>query len=551
MLCKNFIPPTAIPTPLTFDGYIQSLPSWEQSLLTQATLLDTPHNIITELNSGPFNIGSDGSVIAQSASFGYVLAGHTKRRLIRGRGPAPGSRPQSFRAEAYGALAARRMLLQIATFTNTPLTSTFTHHIDNQSVISRDRKETQRTFHIPNSTLAPDWDVLSTLNSTNDSLPPNTTKWIRGHQDAKKDRRLLSHPAQLNCEADDEASNFQTEHPTPQPSAPLIPNTHAQLQIAGETINSYYKTRIREAATLPTYFAYLETKYDWTPTTRRAIDWSSYKQIIRKFRPQQITLVKHLHEIAPTGIIAHRNNHHHPASCPACECTDETNNHVLQCPSTTRSTWRSTVIRKVTNATTNSATDPNMSDILRDGLTRWLRCLPPPTTAHYPATYHLLINSQNQIGWDHLFRGRWSSEWKNCHRHYATRMSLTGKHSDSTRWVRNIGQLLIAQWFELWTTRNLERHGKDHQEQEAKRRQFLTSQLEELYSYRDEMLPLHRHILMQDSQTHLTQRPNLDGLETWLHTFGPAIHSSIKQAKAQAAARLALPPPQHYPRNPP
>jgi hypothetical protein len=120
-------------------------------------------------------------------------------------------------------------------------------------------------------------------------------------------------------------------------------------------------------------------------------------------------------------------------------------------------------------------------------------------------------------------------------------MSLAAKYSDGTRWVRNLGRMLIDQWFELWQLRNTERHGKDIEEQRIKRREFLQSQLEELYSYRDAMLPVHRHILMQDPLTHITNRPNLDGLETWIHTFGPAIHSSIQQAKAQAAALPAEP----------
>jgi hypothetical protein len=74
-----------------FPAYLNSLPQWERELLTHVTLLDNPTDIIADLNAGSFTIGSDGSVIADSASFGYVLSGPTKRRLIRGHGPAPAS----------------------------------------------------------------------------------------------------------------------------------------------------------------------------------------------------------------------------------------------------------------------------------------------------------------------------------------------------------------------------------------------------------------------------------------------------------------------------
>jgi hypothetical protein len=386
------------------------------------------------------------------------------------------------------------MLIQLSKYTGIPITSSFTHYLDNQSVIRRDRKEVQRKYHIPNTTLSPDWDVIRTLADTNTHLPPNTTKWVKGHQDLKRDHQLLPLPAQLNCEADDEAGQFQLYENDTRPTAPLLPNTHAQLIIDGETVNSYYKTRIREAATLPHYFAYLENKFEWTTHTRTSVDWSTYKQIIRKFKPQHITLVKHLHAIAPTGHIAHRHNHHYPSSCPVCDDPDETNDHVLRCPAITRARWRSTLTSKVAAATNTSSTDPMMSDILRDGITRWLRQLPTLSTAHYPIAYHPLINSQNQIGWDHLFRGRWSTEWSKCHRRFASRMSLAPKFSDGSRWVRILGRLLLKQWFELWTIRNLERHGKDLQEQQHIRREFLQSQLEELYNYRDAMLPVHRQL---------------------------------------------------------
>jgi hypothetical protein len=315
----------------------------------------------------------------------------------------------------------------------------------------------------------------------------------------------------------------------------MFPTTHAQLIIQGDTINSYYKTRIREAVFLPPYFLYLEKKFDWTPDIRQEVDWSVYKQIIRKFRTQQNTLVKHLHEIAPTGDIAHRNNHHHPHSCPACDSAYETNDHVLRCPARSRSTWRTKVLTQFTPTTTTSSHDPILLDILRDGTTRWLQQLPMIEPADYPASYHALIRSQSSIGWSHLFRGRWSILWRQHHTEYVTRQAVTGTTSDSSHWLRILGIKLLQAWFDLWKIRNTERHGKDEQEQKEIRRRFLVSQLTELYALRNHVLPAHRHLFMTDVTTHLSQRPNQDGLENWIHTFGAAIRSSVQQANARDA----------------
>jgi hypothetical protein len=535
---RNFTPPTPISLDphITFQSSINTLPLWERELLTNVILLDTPIHIVEQLNSGPFHIGSDGSVIANSASFGYVFSSHSKQRLLRGRGPAPGSRPQSFRAEAYGALAARRMLIHLAKYTGTPLRSPFNHYIDNKSVISRQRKAKQQKYPIPNHTLAPDWDVISMLTSSNNELPPNETHWVKGHQDLEKDYDLLSLPAQLNCDADFEAGQFQQHNAANRPNAPMLPNTHAQLMISGESIHSHYKSRIREAATVPNYFNYLEGKFDWSTATRTTIDWGAYKQIIRQFHNRQVTLVKHLHEMAPSGHISHRNNHHYPQSCPSCTCDDETNNHILCCPADSRKEWRSKLLRQISISMPSTTNDPHLADILRDGLTRWFRHLPDITADQYPTQYHNLITTQNNIGWSHLFRGRWSIEWQLQHKEYALRTNLEGKEADSSRWLRKIGRIILTSWFELWTLRNLERHGKDEAEQKAKRAAFLHSQLSELYDLQTKMIPSHRVMFSADLQTHILQKPNLDGIENWIHTFGPAIHSSIKQAIAQSAA---------------
>jgi hypothetical protein len=523
-----------------FTAFTASLDKWERDMLSSVTLLDDPSLIMHELNEGPFNVGSDGSVIGEKAAFGYVVSSIHKRRLIRGKGCAPGSRPQSFRAEAYGAVAVRRMLLRLGQYTGVPLTSSYRHHIDNKAVIQRSVKADKYKYHIPNTTLSPDWDIISMMATSNHELPQNALCWIKGHQDKESPRESLSHPAQLNCEADDEAGVYQANN-APRTNVPMFPTTHAQLIIQGATVNSYYKSRIREAATLPTYFAYLESKYHWSSATRQEIDWSNYKQTVRLFRDSHTIMVKHVHEIAPSGHISHRNNHHYPQNCPSCDCVDETNAHVIICPAASRAAWRQKLLTQMERTTSSTKSDPFLADILRDGLQRWFNDLPPIPLASYPYRYRALIASQNSIGWSHLFRARWSSQWKLAHQDYAERISLTEENSDGARWVRTLGRQLIQAWLDLWKIRNTERHGKDEAEQNEKRKTHLVSQLEELYSYKPAVLPTHRHMFLADVATHLEQRPHLDGLEDWIHTFGPAIHSSMKQARTREILEAILP----------
>jgi hypothetical protein len=249
---------------------------------------------------------------------------------------------------------------------------------------------------------------------------------------------------------------------------------------------------------------------------------------IRSLSSHHSTLVKHLHKIAPTGEIAHRNNHHYSSKCPSCDCENETNDHVLLCPAASRKQWRQTSRAKlILYIDQTLSSDPVLCDILRDGVLRWESHLPSPDPSSYPALYRPLIISQNQIGWDHLFRARWSRQWQHLHRSYAQRASLSEKHSDGLSWVRKIGQKMLHSWLDLWKLRNQERHGADQREQKEKRIPFIRSQSEELYSFRDATMPTDRHMFHTDVDAHFARHPNLDHLEDWR----PAIMSSVKQAR--------------------
>ena len=137
---------------------------------------------------------------------------------------------------------------------------------------------------------------------------------------------------------------------------------------------------------------------------------------------------------------------------------------------------------------------------------------------------------QNQKGWSHLFRGRWSSEWRLLHNQYIqehpSEQSLAG-----TSWVTQLGQRLLNAWFDVWDTRNQERHGKDEAERKEKRREFILRQLEALYQLKHRVIPAHRHLFLSDAKSHLESTTVLDSLEDWIHIFGPAIHASVQHSE--------------------
>ena len=175
-------------------------------------------------------------------------------------------------------------------------------------------------------------------------------------------------------------------------------------------------------------------------------------------------------------------------------------------------------------------------DILRDGLVRFHRNLEQhvPSNA-YPATYRTLIDEQNMIGWDQVYKGRWSREWGRLQESYARRQQGPHERQLGKTWVMGVGRLLIDQWLKVWTMRNADRHGVDLAMQMTIRERVVFSKLEELYTYKDRVCPTEQSLFYANVEVHRAQTPSLDAIENWILTFKEAIVASASQA-----ARLGI-----------
>jgi hypothetical protein len=155
----------------------------------------------------------------------------------------------------------------------------------------------------------------------------------------------------------------------------------------------------------------------------------------------------------------------------------------------------------------------------------------------YPQPYIKLIHSQNSIGWDQLYKGQWSKEWQILQDAYTQRQHPQPSTSSSHSWVLFRGHLLLDQWLDLWQLRNLERYGKDALVHRQARLRILTSELQELYSYRDKVHPADQQIFYASVEQHLEHHPSLDHIEDWISTHHDAIKASAQQATTLAKSR--------------
>lgn len=385
--------------------------------------------------------------------------------------------------------------------------------------------------------MLPEQDVIDAIVHTLKILPVEIKfSWVKGHQDETTEYTRLPLPAQLNCDADTEASRYKCTNATHRRMNTPLPGTPSQLFIQQQSITSHIKRRVREAVAIPRLHQYLQNRFEWDDTTRKSIDWQTYTHIIQRYKEHWTTIVKHLHFISPTGHIAHRNNSHLPHECPACSTPFENNLHVITCSHRSRLSWRDSTMRKISQYEPNKS-DPHLLDILRDGLCRLHRELPSLPPDEYPEKYRSLIQSQNRIGWEHLYCGRWSNEWVKQHAQYSVRNGQPGTEKESSTWLLRLGRMLIDQWLLLWKLRNDQRHGKDQAHHTQLREHILHSELRELYEYKTRVCPADRSLFHGSAAEHIERHPKLEAIEDWIQAHRDAILASTILANRLGISR--------------
>jgi len=523
----------------SWEAYLSSLDEWEREMLSCVTFSGNPEDIMRCINSSQIYAASDGSVLEQiSGSFGLVIATLSdSQRILTARGAAPGYKPSSFRAEAYGALAVIRTLRRLSLFTGIEWSTGLQHWIDNDALIKRLQSETLKKYKDPSATLHPDWDVIQQFVHTwrEFDLDPErySFEWIKSHQDDHAAKAQLPLEAQLNCEADRMAAIYQELDFGHRQLVPMIKGTKCHLTIQGATITGGYKWAIRQALTLPAYFIYLRGRFDWTDEVLESIDWDSFKRIIRKYRNRQATVVKHIHGFAPTGKYANRYDKHQPAACPACGFEVECNDHLLSCSTASRVNFRDQTKQKLVKAMKSTlASDPILWHIIWRGMESvFSESTEGVTKTDFPDQYRTLIDQQNQIGWIHVFRGRWSVEWQKAHESWAIMNPHQCIKRKGKDWISDLGGKLLGAWIDLWTLRNDERHSKTVQDRETTMKAIVRSQMDEIYSYRDRLCPVDKDLIPHvDVDTHMEEASSLEALQDWCIDTYQAVLASVRQA---------------------
>jgi hypothetical protein len=178
------------------------------------------------------------------------------------------------------------------------------------------------------------------------------------------------------------------------------------LIINDNVITTKLGPQMRHAYDSQDYRIYLMNKTGWTSSTIDTIDWEIIGTTVYKL-PQTMwkTIVQYLHGWLPTLHHPGTKLPHRHSLCPCCKREEETNQHFVQCTEFTNAI-NDILIPEITEK--NKQTPPALLEILRKGLQTTNNII-IDLDNNTPTD---LIREQQQIGWNSLFQGKWTTQWR-------------------------------------------------------------------------------------------------------------------------------------------
>lgn len=240
-----------------------------------------------------------------------------------------------------------------------------------------------------------------------------TFEWVKSHQDRKTPFQNLPLPAQLNTLADEQAEmKHCLASLIPTEITPMFDHCEAQLVLGTQSIHGNYKRRLLEAEFCGPLRDYMCERRGWSVQLQHIVDWDAQRTGIHGHYDRRITIVKLIHDLLPTGKIAHRYRPTERHECPLCWANQEDWIHVLRCPHPSRQAWRETFLKNLRKHTTDLHTILELQHILLTGLENRLLQRPSVNLETYPDRYQPLWRHQTLLGWGEIFRGFMTLSWR-------------------------------------------------------------------------------------------------------------------------------------------
>ena len=190
----------------------------------------------------------------------------------------------------------------------------------------------------------------------------------------------------------------------------MVPSNNAALIIHGAHVTSNYYNRLIETYTEMNYMSYLCKRFGWKRDVIQDIAWKSLKLAIKKIE-RPVVMTKLLNRILAVNYIQKRRGYLETSKCKHCNNVEDVP-HLFRCNLESRQKWRRSYIKELQKRLKEIKTDESYIDALTTILAEYMDT-GKVTTSKYAGRFHIAIENQNCIGFQHFFFGKISQQWLN------------------------------------------------------------------------------------------------------------------------------------------
>ena len=231
---------------------------------------------------------------------------------------------------------------------------------------------------------------------------------LKGHQDNTSDIANINRPAQMNILADHAATNALTvmKQTNPLPTIPTSACT-AYLLHQGKIISSKENSIARTAWNRQRIDTYYKDRWKISDQAYESINWEVTRAVRKRMtEPLQTFWTKLACGWLPTGHQLAKYGRQQP--CPRCQITDETFEHILQCPKNQGD--RATYNQELKTTLARIGTSPALARTISNWVANWM-------------DGEVIMEPANTLSWELWVKGIQSKHWVNKQAKYISSLS--------------------------------------------------------------------------------------------------------------------------------
>ncbi|CAB9522815.1 hypothetical protein SEMRO_1344_G264710.1 [Seminavis robusta] len=401
---------------------------------------------------------SDGSLKLGLGTSAFVIEATNNPYRISGANQVPGPilPGDSHRCELAGLFAIVLTIHCVCTH----------HQISHGS--ARIACDNQQAIHLFDPEYIPDpnhrhFDLVSAILSYTRLTPIMWDAFhVKGHQDNKSTAtQTLSRAAQLNIDMDRKAKQywrhlFVHNHNPPSfdPASLPIHGEGWQLwqgdqKVINPSVNNLYSI-IQDPISQNWWIRHNHIP----PHLSTELDWSSSADATARLPlSKQKWALKSASANCGVGTTLVEWGYQQDAQCPRCGELESTA-HVFRCRGEGANEIWTKGIHQLQVYLDNNMTNPRLSSLLVDCLSRWRNFQPISPDSFHPSTREL-VQQQHLIGWQNLLEGLPTKLWRRIQHDYYSQQAI---RRSSRRWIRGLLLKLHHLGYSMWKHRNDVKH---------------------------------------------------------------------------------------------